>query len=266
MRHRALAGLLILSVLFAATGPVGLAAESDAEAIIESLGLHGGLCVQVGGADVDGAGQLAASGRYLVQVLDADRQVVDEARKTLQSTGLYGLISADQITEQGKLPYTENLVNLVFVTSTPSAQVPPAEIFRVLCPGGIVVVGAEKASREQLEVAGFASVEPKGDSGEWWVARKPRPRAMDEWTHPRHAADGNPVSGDTLVAPPRRVRWVAGAQSEVRGMVTASGRNYYAGVLTRDSFNGLRLWHHDIVSPGKADFVMKNLRSAAGSS
>ncbi|MHB8900044.1 MAG: outer membrane protein assembly factor BamB family protein, partial [Thermoguttaceae bacterium] len=42
-----------------------------------------------------------------------------------------------------------------------------------------------------------------------------------------------------------------------------SGRNYYAGVLTRDSFNGLRLWHHDIVSPGKADFVMKNLRSAA---
>ena len=29
-------------------------------------------------------------------------------------------------------------------------------------------------------------------------------------------------------------------------MVTAGGRNFYGGILARDSFNGLRLWHRDL--------------------
>ena len=73
---------------------------------------------------------------------------------------------------------------------------------------------------------------------------------MDAWSHPRHAADGNAVSLDTLVGPPERVRWIAAATSEVEGMVTAGGRNFYGGVLARDSFNGLRLWHRDLAKKG----------------
>jgi outer membrane protein assembly factor BamB len=68
---------------------------------------------------------------------------------------------------------------------------------------------------------------------------------MDDWSHPRHAANGNAVSGDSLAGPPDRVRWVAAATREVEGMVSAKGRNFYGGILARDSFNGLRLWHLD---------------------
>jgi outer membrane protein assembly factor BamB len=258
MRHAVSCCLFVVSLTFAAAAQ----ADSGGERIMEALGVHGGLCVQVGAEEVDGAGELAASGRYLIHVLDADEQIVDRARETLQATGLYGLVSVDRLPGDGKLPYTENLVNLIYVTDQPSVQVSLVEAFRVLCPSGVLVIGTEKAKREELQAAGFAEIELAGDASEVWVARKPRPAQMDEWTHPRHSAAGNPASNDTLVAPPRRVRWVVGAESEVRGMVTSSGRNFYAGVLARDSFNGLRLWHRDIAAPGGDDFAMKNLRTS----
>ncbi len=258
MRHAVSSCLFVVFLTFAAAAR----ADSGGEQIMEALGVHGGLCVQVGAEDVDGAGELAASGRYLIHVLDADEQIVDRARKTLQETGLYGLVSVDRLPGEGRLPYTENLVNLIYVADQPSAKVSLVEAFRVLCPSGVLVIGTERAKREELSAAGFAEIELAGDAGEVWVARKPRPAQMDEWTHPRHSAAGNPASNDTLVAPPRRVRWVVGAESEVRGMVTSSGRNFYAGVLARDSFNGLRLWHRDIAAPGGDDFAMKNLRTS----
>ena len=87
---------------------------------------------------------------------------------------------------------------------------------------------------------------------------------MDVWSHPRHAADGNAVSQDTLVGPPDRVRWVAAATSEVEGMVTAGGRNFYGRILARDSFNGLRLWHRDLrkkAANNPEDFSLPKLGS-----
>ena len=62
------------------------------------------------------------------------------------------------------------------------------------------------------------------------------------------------MSQDTLVGPPDRVRWVAAATSEVEGMVTAGGRKFYGGILARDSFNGLRLWHRNLKT-GEKDTV-----------
>ena len=78
---------------------------------------------------------------------------------------------------------------------------------------------------------------------------------MDQWSEPRHAADGNPVSRDTLVGPPRRIRWVTGPSQEISSLVSAAGRNYYGGVWTRDAFNGLRLWQRDLKpSPAQGGF------------
>ncbi len=256
-------GSYLLLLAFAVTAPLE-AAEPRVASALESLGIHGGLCVQLGAKDTTLAGQLATSGQYLLQVLDPDEAVVEQARKRLQATGLYGLISVDQMPGEGKLPYTENLVNFVFVVPQPSIKVSLEELHRVLCPGGVLVIGGGRTNEEELAATGFSGM-GKVDMGleGLWVALKPRPREMDEWTHARHSAAGNPVSNDTQVAPPRRVRWIAGAESEVRGMVTASGRNFYAGVLARDSFNGLRLWHRDLAAPESEHFVMKNLRSAA---
>ncbi|MHC4402321.1 MAG: outer membrane protein assembly factor BamB family protein [Planctomycetota bacterium] len=245
----------------AAQSPEG--GQSAVERAAAAVGVSGGLCVQIGAEKTDLVAELAKTGRFLVQVLDADESLVDRARDRLQAAGLYGLVSVDRLPKRGGLPYTENLVNLLFVSSQASADVSPEEAFRVLCPNGVLVVGSETQTAAQLKAAGMVDVQAMGRAGAWLVATKPRPAEMDEWSHPRHSASGNAASHDALVAPPRRVRWVAGAESEVRGMITASGRNFYAGVLSRDAFNGLRLWNRDVINPSPdGRFTMKNLGSA----
>ncbi len=189
-------------------------------------GLAGGLVVQLGACDIDTPARLSRSGRYLVHVLDPDPAAVEKARARIRAEGHYGLASAERIADGARLPYTENLVNLVIVASD-EWQVAREEIMRVLAPGGVALyLDARHATRDTF--------------------RKPWPKEMDVWTHSRHAADGNAVSRDTIVGPPKRIRWVAGATREVEGVVTAGGRNFYGGVLARDSFNGLRLWHRDL--------------------
>ncbi len=214
------------------------APSSDPAAL---AGLHGGLIVQLGGDDTQAAAELSLTGRYLIHVLESNADTIQSARSKLRKDGHYGLTWAEQPVDADRLPYAENMVNLIVIRDY---TVPVTELSRVLTPGGsIVVANAKVLSKSQLEAGGFDMVT---ETESTLVARKPWPEAMDSWTHPRHAADGNAVSGDTLVGPPDRVRWIAAATSEVEGMVTAGGRNFYGGILARDSFNGLRLWHRDL--------------------
>ena len=203
--------------------------------------VHGGLVLQLGASELDGPAQLSRSGRYLIHVLDSNAETVQSAQQKLRENGLYGLTWAEKYDGSGRLPYAENMANLIVVRDF---VVPVSELKRVLTPGGrLVVSNLNLVEKSRIEEIGFelVSVNQTG-----LVARKPWPAEMDAWTHPRHASDGNAVSSDTLVGPPERVRWIAAATSEVEGMVTADGRNYYGGILARDSFNGLRLWHRDL--------------------
>lgn len=207
------------------------------------VGLRGGLVVQLGASETRAAAELSLSGRYLIHVLDRNEETVRAAQGRLRQQGHYGLVWAEHHSDTSRLSYAENTVNLVVVRDY---TVPVKELMRVLTPGGsLVVTNPELQTAAKLEAGGFHSV-TKVDSN--LVARKPWPEAMDVWSHPRHAADGNAVSRDTLVGPPDRVRWIAAATSEVEGMVTAGGRNFYGGILARDSFNGLRLWHRSLKS------------------
>ena len=204
-------------------------------------GLHGGLVVQLGASETQAAAELSLTGRYLIHVLDPNAKSIETARSRLRKDGHYGLAWAEQTGDADRLPYAENVVNLIVVRDYTAAV---EELFRVLTPGGALVVTDSKLlQKSALEEGGFGSFS-EVDSN--LIARKPWPEAMDVWSHPRHAADGNAASRDTLVGPPERVRWIAAATSEVEGMVTAGGRNFYGGILARDSFNGLRLWHRDL--------------------
>ena len=216
---------------------------------------HGGLIVQLG-ADLTGeAIRLAGTGRYIVHVLDPDPERVKKARAALKASGLYGLAFAEVMTDPARLPYSENVVNGVYVRS--SGKVSLAEIFRVMTPLGFFEGSREaRLDVKLLEKAGFGTILAEADRTV--SARKPWPKNMDTWSHPRHAADGNAVSLDTAVGPPERVRWVAAAMSEVEGLITDGGRNFYGGVLARDSFNGLRLWHRDLLK-GKLNDPSFNL-------
>ena len=259
-RHQACVGWLAVLVV---VNLVQTAAAQTAVASIDPgrVGIHGGLVVQLGAADTATPAALSRTGRYLVNVLDTDAAAITNARQQLRAQGHYGLVSADRIAGPSHLPYTENLVNLVLVRNL---SVPAAEIFRVLVPEGVVIVADSKAiTKQQLKAAGFTAISDlKFASGAPLVtARKPWPGDMDSWSHPRHGADGNAVSSDTLVGPPERVRWIAAATSEVEGMVSAGGRNFYGAVLARDSFNGLRLWHFNLTNaePNAATFNLPRL-------
>lgn len=236
-------------------GQVGVLAEAWTPS---RVGVAGGLMVVIGVRGADAAVAAVHGGPFLAQILVEDDQALATVRDSLQRRGVYGLVSADRLPRDGKLPYTENLVNLVAITQSEYAKKLLSESGRVLCPHGALVAPAGSISREELRGAGLMVVGEIGSGEEWLVARKPWPAGMDSWTHPRHGPDGNAVSQDTLAGPPRRVRWVAGPPQEISNLVVSEGRNFYAGVLARDGFNGLRLWERSIrPSPARGGFSFR---------
>ena len=229
-----------LLVLLSAGGPC----VADDLSTTDLVGLQGGLIVQLGAADTGEAAELSRTGRYLIHLVDHDEAIIASAQRRLHQDGRYGLAWAEKLVNQGRLPYAENVVNLIVAKSF---TVPVREMHRVLTPGGKVLARKDQVDERQLRASNFESIE---ETESHWIAVKAWPDAMDDWSHPRHAADGNAVSLDTMVGPPERVRWIAAATSEVEGMVSAGGRNFYGGILARDSFNGLRLWHRRLTEKG----------------
>ena len=220
--------------------------KARAESIREQTGVRGGMVVHLGCAD--GKLTTALGGeRFTVHGLCADALSVETARRYIRSAGLYGPVSVGTLSGK-RLPYTDNLVNLVVADSL--GDVPMSEVLRVLCPGGAAWVGGK-------------------------ITRKPRPTDIDEWTHFLHDAGNNAVAADTRVGPPRRLQWQAGplwlrsheTPSGVEAMVAGGGRVFYLldegligivdqrlperwALICRDAFNGKLLWRKPVKSWG----------------
>lgn len=255
---RLLVGPSMLAALLSLAVAVGRADQELplARLVTETYGVKGGLCTQLGGDETALADALARTGKFLVQRLAIHPDAIAADRDRLQAQGTYGLIAVDGLPAAGALPLTENLVNVLIIEQQPTPPLPLPEAVRVLCPRGVLLAAGRSFSEAALQAAGLAEVRTLEAGGKSWLAaRKPWPAEMDQWSHPRHAADGNAVSKDLLVGPPRRVRWVAGPEQEVSSLVSEQGRNYYGGVWTRDAFNGLRLWQRELKpSPAQGGF------------
>jgi formylglycine-generating enzyme required for sulfatase activity len=242
---------------------VPAAEPPSAETLCAEAGVSGGLCVLVACRDGQGPASLAATGRYLVHVLEPDAVVIERLRRELHAKQLYGLASVDRLGAEGTLPYTENLVNVIFLGQAAASRIPLEELHRVLCPGGVFFVPKEAIGDAELAAAGFQPLGPSRVGLAWRASRKPRPADMDQWSHPRHAADGNAVSQDAEVGPPRRVRWLATPPQEISSIVIGGGRAFFAGVVARDGFNGLRLWERAInPSPARGGFYFDLIEGA----
>jgi len=86
----------------------------QAEQILAATGTQGGLIVHLGCGDGRLTAALRAGDSYTVHGLDADEKNVQQARKYIQSIGLYGKVSVD-LADGSRLPYIDNLVNLIVV-------------------------------------------------------------------------------------------------------------------------------------------------------
>ncbi len=220
-------------------------AEDTAKKILGDTGVTGGLVVHVGCGDGKLTAALRAGDSYLVQGLCTDANKVEQARQYIHQHKLYGPVSV-RLFDGKHLPYIDNLVNLVVVNS--EFRIPKSEIHRILAPQGVAYIRKANA---------------------WEKIVKPRPTAMDEWTHYMYDSTGNAVSHDTLVAPPQHLQWVAGPRwarhhdhmSSMNAMVSAGGRVFYVfdegstvsimlpskwRLIARDAFSGVVLWKKSI--------------------
>ena len=237
-----LAGALSL-VLVCTYSSSAVGGEVDTRSLgeaVEAARNRGGLVIYVGGDPSRLAG-LPPSSRSLVQMLAADDRAVETARQRLHSRRLYGQVSIEPW-DRDDLPYIDNLANVIVAYA--EMGVPPRELERVLCPGGVAFVH-------------------HGDR--WEMIRKPWPGNIDQWTHFMHDASGNAVARDRVVGPPRRMQWTAAPLwsrnhhklASMSSTVSAQGRIFAivdeatAGsmlvpgrwsVLARDAFNGVLLW------------------------
>ena len=238
----------------------------------------GGMCVVAGGDDASPALALARQGEFTVQCLFADEDKCDSARRTIDGEGLYGTVSAVAFSSK-RFPYTGNLLNLLVIDSfedLAAKGLSVGEVLRVLAPRGAAYLGLSSLFtteeknhlQEQLKDAGVEELSLAGEGNRWIRFKKPWPKAIDEWSHFLHGADGNPVARDRVVGPPQHYQWTAGplwlrsheTDTSVCAMVTSAGRLFYiidegpislAGdhdlpdewfLVARDAFNGVDLW------------------------
>lgn len=208
------------------------AAEPEFPSELLNVASQAGICVDLGCGDARLAATLAAKGTLVIHALETDDSLVKAARESLLKKNLYGQVAVEKL-NSSELPYANNLIN-VFIAEK-QGGVSDAEIMRVLTPNGVVW------SRRD---------------GKWSSTKKAWPQSLDEWTHWRHAADGNMVSGDTELSVPSGPRWIAGPPQDAGGrkwyydhvLLSSKGRNFYVfdkSIAARDAFNGRLLWTLD---------------------
>jgi len=241
--------LAVLCAVLTLSVPLEAGDLQTAKDVLSVSGVRRGLCVHVDSGRENSPGltaELAANSKLLVHGVCWDREALVRARAGISVRKVIAQASVEQITG-GRLPYVRHLCNLIVVEDIKALSargVGRDELMRILAPGGVLCVR-------------------QGDR--WIKTVAPRPKGMDQWTHPHRAPDGNLVSKDRLLRFPIGLRWIAGLPKSInkwasaRGWVLADGRCYIVSssvaenlavgaknktnyLICRDAFNGLELW------------------------
>ncbi|MHC4226700.1 MAG: outer membrane protein assembly factor BamB family protein [Planctomycetota bacterium] len=242
-----------------------------ARKLVSMGGVDRGLCAVIGGPR-DLPVQIAQCSNLLVHVREPDPSVVAIQRRLAEEAGL----GIDRhIIEQGgldKLPYADNMVDVVIATRADAgtlARLSASEVLRVLTPDGRMILAATGGTTsEQLRKwarAGKAeSVKIKlTDGGAWLTLSKPPLEGVDEWSHWEHAPDNNPVSTDTAIKAPYMTQFLAEPYYIGMPAITtaAGGRTFLATghiahhlrewdmlnkLIARNGYNGTVLWQRDL--------------------
>jgi outer membrane protein assembly factor BamB len=191
----------------------GLAAR-----IIEIAGYDRGVCAILGAGDTGLALELAGPDAFMAHVLEPDSARVAAALKQADIDARYGRSLIIEKSPLDKLPYADNLVDIILATRLKTQDLDNLslpEILRCLRPGGFAFLGRRSLDKEPdglsatalrswaAKSKGADSIKVASDEfGLWLKITKPSPKGVDEWTHWEHGPDNNPVSTDEVIKAP----------------------------------------------------------------
>ena len=219
-----LSGFLVIS---------GEAAQNELGRLREKVSLQRGVCVVLGDPDGELALALAKNSELLVYIQVTSFQDADRLRQKMAAAGFgTARIQVDQGATD-TLNLAGNVADVV-IANEKSQVHDEQELLRVLRPGGRMLLG----DRERV---------------------KPKPTGMDDWAHPMHGPDNNPLSRDRLARAPYLTQFLANPRygPAPQSTVAAAGRVFKAfghvawhareepylnTLVAFNGFNGTILW------------------------
>ncbi|UCF16274.1 MAG: PQQ-binding-like beta-propeller repeat protein, partial [Phycisphaerales bacterium] len=179
------------------------------------------------------------------------------------------------VIEQGalkRLPYADNMVDVVIATRADAAtlaRLSVSEVLRVLIPKGKAIIGTiGGTTAEQLRKWARSGKADdvrirQSDSGVWLRFSKPPLEGLDDWSHWEHAPDNNPVSTDRVIKAPYMTQFLAEPYYIAMPAITtaAGGRTFLATghiahhvrewdmvnkLIARNGYNGIVLWQRNL--------------------
>lgn len=215
----------------------GSAGQPSAQSLLKQIGVTKGICALPGDRDCNLAISLARASELMLYVQLADAAEVEAARRRAFDAGFYG---TRIFVEQGplqRLHLADNIADAV-IASSGAETMRVAEALRVVHPQGRVILGERQET-------------------------KPFPTGVDDWSHPYHGADNNPVSKDTVARGPYLTQFLSDPRYAPlpQVAVAAAGRVFKAfghiafkereepwlnTLAAFNGYNGTLLWRHDI--------------------
>ncbi|HUT09263.1 MAG TPA: hypothetical protein VMY42_02100, partial [Thermoguttaceae bacterium] len=102
-----------------------------------TVNVEGGLIVCIGAEALENVADDWKKPGCIFHCLETSDDEVSRIRAKIRAAGCYGKVSAARF-DLERLPYIDNLVNLVIVES--GIEVPDSEVQRVLAPYGVAIV------------------------------------------------------------------------------------------------------------------------------
>lgn len=209
---RASTAFIFISLL---TIQSGYAVE-ETHSLIAKSGVLSGVVVHVGLTDINVARSIPQEKSFLFYGLTTKPELVSSLRSSIRKAGMDTHAHVRLMKSYGKLPFAENLVNLVIadLDSPSGAGLSLEEIMRVITPSPMGAAFIKK-------------------DGKWKLHSKLRDKTMGDWRPHRNDPNGNMYSQDGAPIP-SGFKWITGPMATILGrkdstlaMVSAAGRNFY---------------------------------------
>ncbi|MHC4228030.1 MAG: outer membrane protein assembly factor BamB family protein [Planctomycetota bacterium] len=212
-------------------------ANERADSVLKEIGATRGICVLPGDTDCDLAIELAGKSDLLFYVQLQRARDVARACRAADEAGLFGTRIFIGKGSPANLHLAGNIADAVVVVDNTS-NVSERDALRILRPGGKALLGTK-------------------------VLVKPFPDGMDDWSHPYHGPDNNPLSEDRLIRAPYMTQFLSDPRygPAPQLAVSAGGRVFKAfghvawhereepflnTLVAFNGFNGTILWKQSL--------------------